>query len=149
MTPRYQHQRHNNIKMDPHGSQKWLKHLYVQVYFAHSTKGPSPQEGTAENAVRPIVNFPPKSDQLEDEMLLPADSFWLTNHPNLVNCSMELPRFDSQGRHPFHFQTIAEYQQKDVKLKDQLAASHAANGPLFTQQLGGNTVICTGRLDRA
>ena len=61
------------------------------------------EKGAAENAVKPTVHFAPEPDQLEDEMSLPADSYWLFDHSDLVDCFMELPRFDNQGRHPFPF----------------------------------------------
>jgi hypothetical protein len=119
----------------------------TNVISTSSTNVLSSQKGAATTAVKPTENFPPEPDQLEDEMLLPADSFWLSNHPDLADCFMELPSFDTRGRHPFHFQTIAEYQQKDGNLTAQLATSLANNGSLFSQQLGGNSIICSGRLD--
>ena len=35
----------------------------------------------------------------------------------LADCFLEYPRFDQQGRHPFHFTTIRQYQQNDEQVR--------------------------------
>ena len=85
--------------------------------WANGQKGPhSNGRGAAVSAVQPTVHFCPEPDQLVDEMSLPADTYWLFDHSDLVDCFMEPPLFENQGRHPFQFNTMAKYQQKELLL---------------------------------
>ena len=49
------------------------------------------------------------------------------------------PKFDPQGRHPFHFATIHQYQQQDKQL---LALHHNNPAHFFFQTLGDHKILC-------
>ena len=48
-------------------------------------------------------------------------------------------KFDPQGRHPFHFATIHQYQQQDKQL---LALHHNNPARFFFQTLGDHKILC-------
>jgi len=69
---------------------------------------------------------------------LDSYSIVLDNVP-LAECFLEYPRFDQQGRHPFHFETIRDYQQNDPIVR-QLPQTDAENYVL--QQYGNVQLVC-------
>ena len=59
--------------------------------------------------------------------------------PELAECFLEHPIFDEEGKHPFHFSTIREYQQKSNALKQRLVSDpHRYKSNLY----GGEELIC-------
>jgi transposase InsO family protein len=63
----------------------------------------------------------------------------MLDDPKLADAFLVYPEFDEQGRHPFHFQTIREYQQQSPAL---LEAALNAPGRYQTKQFNGIDVIC-------
>ena len=60
-----------------------------------------------------------------------------TNVAANTDCYLEYPKFDEQNRHPFHFETIAHYQQQSQKVKDKLKEKNYT-----TKDIGGVKLIC-------
>jgi hypothetical protein len=61
-----------------------------------------------------------------------------TDTADLDDCFLHYPKFDPQGRHLFHFETIAEYEMKDSRLREALKSDPA----LGIRRLGKADVIC-------
>ena len=57
----------------------------------------------------------------------------------LADCYMAMPKFDERGRHPFHFATIAHYQNMDASVQSLLQTQP---NQYFKQQLGDQELVC-------
>ena len=68
----------------------------------------------------------------------------LLTDTNMFDCFLEYPRFNQQGRHAFHFQTLHQYQQRDPDLC-QLPTTDPNS--FFVQQLSDFELVCR-RSDR-
>ena len=79
----------------------------------------------------------------------------LDEQPDLVDCLLEYPTFDTAGRSPIHFQTIQHYQQQSARLQHLLnlgmyRIKRFGNIDLICQldHLGGKIVISDEMLPR-
>ena len=61
------------------------------------------------------------SDAIIDPGLNEPSQSSLVTDSALAECLMMYPRFDTQGRYPFHMETIAAYQREDPTLKDAMS----------------------------
>ena len=71
-------------------------------------------------------------------MALPSCDAQTESHP-VEDSYLFHPRFDPQGRHPFHFKTIFDYQQQDPHILElpSLDPQH-----YFTNNLDTHPVVC-------
>jgi hypothetical protein len=67
----------------------------------------------------------------------------LFEQPELADCFLEYPRFDNQGRVPFHFETIQQYQADDQELQGALQ-----QGIYQVKRFGSTDLICRRNSDK-
>ena len=67
----------------------------------------------------------------------------LFEQTELADCFLEYPRFDDQGRVPFHFETIQEYQADDQELQGALQ-----RGIYQVKRFGSTDLICLTNSDK-
>ena len=60
-------------------------------------------------------------DDIIDHGLHDSSQSCIFTDSALAECLMMYPRFDTQGRYPFHMETIASYQREDPSLKDEMS----------------------------
>ena len=85
-----------------------------------------------ENCLNSHFSLIYEQDVQEHQSMLFADS-------HLSDCFLEYPRFDQQGRHPFHFATIRQYQQQDPQVR-QLPQSDPTHYRL--RRYGEHELVC-------
>jgi hypothetical protein len=70
---------------------------------------------------------------------MPACAAHLTESQSVDDSYLFHPKFDPQGRQPFHFKTIHQYQNQDPALKKLL---QSLPDKFFSQKLDSFDIIC-------